>query len=114
MLPRPARLLSDRDFQKIYKRGRRATTPHLRVFYLLSPGTVSRFGLVVPTREVKSIARRNRLKRVLRAGLRGLLPKIGPGYEVILLARGGLLRSSPAGIQEELRSALAKTGVLKQ
>ncbi|OGE74606.1 MAG: ribonuclease P protein component, partial [Candidatus Doudnabacteria bacterium RIFCSPHIGHO2_01_52_17] len=102
------------DFQKIYKRGKRITTPHLRIFYLPIQGGSSRFGFVIPSKTVKNIVERNRLKRVLRAQLASLVPRLRSGYGVIFLAGGKLRDSASGAIREELTRALSQIGVLRQ
>jgi len=112
MLARSYRLLLDHDFQKIYKRGKRITTPHLRIFYLPIQGGNSRFGFVIPSKTVKNIVERNRLKRVLRAQLASLVPRLHAGYGVIFLAGGKLRDSEPAAIRDELARVLSQIGIL--
>ena len=112
MLPRASRLLNDRDFQKIYKHGKRVMTPHLRIFYLPLAPTASRFGFVVPGREVKNIVERNRLKRLWRAELRRILPQLREGYGVIVLPSRKSLTLPPAARQAELARVLQAAGLL--
>jgi len=54
------------------------------------------------------------LKRVLRAQLASLVPRLRSGYGVIFLAGGKLRDSASGAIREELTRALSQIGVLRQ
>ncbi|NEP45968.1 MAG: ribonuclease P protein component, partial [Okeania sp. SIO2H7] len=84
MLPKANRLRQNKDFSKIYKRGNRHSGKDLVLRGLRRSGKPEVLNALVPTRVGISIGKkvskqaveRNRLKRLIRAAIRELLPKI--------------------------------------
>ncbi|MDP3993698.1 MAG: ribonuclease P protein component [bacterium] len=114
MLARPYRLAKTRDFSLIYKRGKRFSGSSLSLAYLKSNQNTPRFGFVVSTKQVRKIVDRNRLKRILRAETRELLPRMKPGVDVVVQGRRGADKATPAQIREDLRSLLTKANLLQK
>jgi ribonuclease P protein component len=94
MLSRPHRLLSDKDFQKIWKRGLSFYTKILGFKVLENNLETSRFGIVVGTKTSKLATARNRIKRQLREIIREKMKKIPPGYDFIVTALPGALEKN--------------------
>ncbi|MBU1146346.1 ribonuclease P protein component [Patescibacteria group bacterium] len=84
MLPKPHRLLSEKDFQKIWKRGSSFYTKTLGFKVLKNNFSVSRFGIVVGTKISKLATVRNRAKRQIREIIQENLKKITPGYDFVI------------------------------
>ena len=87
MITRSLRLRSPAEFQRVRRRGRSWTTPHLVL--VLQPNSLdhNRYGFAVG-RRVGSAVRRNRIKRWMREAIRHLHPELQQGFDVILIARG--------------------------
>lgn len=75
----------------------RRQTPHLilRALWPVRVGAVSsttaqtptRIGIVVGQKVSKQAVVRNRIKRQIRAGLRQFLPRLSPGWQLVVIAR---------------------------
>ncbi len=61
---------------------------------------------------VGNAVRRNRAKRLLRAGMDALLPGIVPGSDLLLIARPPLARSNADQARSALAGLLKKAGLL--
>ena len=95
---RPHRLSRSRDFDDVYRRGTSASTRHLVLHWFPreeDPDGEPRLGLAVP-RSVGSAVVRNRMKRLLRAAWRELLPSIPRGHDFVLVARPGVAEPAQA------------------
>ncbi|WP_448574019.1 ribonuclease P protein component [Trichothermofontia sp.] len=127
MLSKANRLLRRQDFQSVYQHGYRANSPHLslRALPVLSQPSLSssalptalpvptRIGIVVSRKAAgKRAVVRNQVKRRLRAACRQLLPKIQPGWLLVISARSGCAECDYGKFLQELEQLLAKTGVL--
>ncbi len=55
-----------------------------------------------------SAVQRNRAKRLLREAMRSLLPAIGPGWDLLLIARPPLLSCSMPEVREALLALLRR------
>ena len=89
-LPRSARIRRSTDIRALLERGKRERTTNVDVFFVPSPASRSRLGLIVP-KHGREIVERNRLKRRLREiGRREVLPALdagGRGGDLLIRAR---------------------------
>lgn len=86
-LPRTARLLSARDFKRVYSRGRRANGRWFTVVGFRSRlGGGARLGLSV-SKDHGPAVRRNKIKRLLREAFRLERPGLPDNLELVLIPR---------------------------
>lgn len=71
----------------------------------------SRFA-VVAGRSVGQAVQRNRAKRYLRESLRPLLPRVTPGWDVVLLARKPILLANLSDCQAAVWSLLQRAELI--
>lgn len=110
MLPKTWRLTRESDFSRIYKRGRRAASKHLQIFFLPRTDQNSpRFGFVISKKSAVKIARRNRIKRLLRAETGSLVKTrtLRP-LDVIVQGRAGISSLPDEEIRAEARELMRK------
>lgn len=106
MLKKSLRLRNSGDFGRVYKFGRRITGKHLQIFSLnsrtarLVNQNVKRFGFVVSKKATRTVAQRNRVKRILRALVQKSLKEFQGTNDYILQAKKNIDLVSP----EELRN----------
>ena len=74
------------DFEAIGRRGSRSSTPFLVLRSLRTDRADTRIGLSTP-RTLGGAVHRNRVRRRLRELLRRRLAGIGPGWDLLLIAR---------------------------
>jgi ribonuclease P protein component len=88
MLPRAYRLPAS-QFAAVKSRGQLFQSPLFGILVSFTPSGVEgpRFGFIVSTKISSQAVVRNRLRRLLREGLRPLLPSISPGHDFIILAK---------------------------
>jgi ribonuclease P protein component len=68
---------------------------------------VSRVGITVSGRVGNAVVR-NRVRRRLREALRARLERIGPGYDVLVIARGASAAASWDDLTQALDTVLAR------
>ena len=76
----------NRDFRRIYNRGRSAVTPFLVLYCRPNGRSHNRLGVTVSTRIGCAVVR-NRARRRLREVFRLAAPGLKQGYDVVLVAR---------------------------
>ena len=99
------------EFQRLYRRGRSAVSPHLALYYRETKREKSRLGLTVGTKVGKAVTR-NKIRRRLREAYRIHEHRFRPGIDLVVVAR---VRSAHASYQEIERSLLRtadKLGIL--
>ncbi len=92
MLPRPNRLVSKKDFDRVWKQGRAFFVPAIGVKIARNGLTVSRFGFVVATTVSKRAIDRNRIKRRWRGLIARELAHIPTGIDVTIMARPPIMQ----------------------
>jgi ribonuclease P protein component len=118
-LPSQHRLKRRQDFDWVYQTGtrRRATHLHVVAVQALNPvagGPIeSRFGISISKKVSKLAVVRNRLKRQVKAALRSLLPRLQPGWCVVIVVRSGLIECDYWQILRELEQLLRKSEVIR-
>jgi ribonuclease P protein component len=106
MLSRP------RDFAKLQETGTVRSHPLLVVRFLRTDLGDTRFGLATG-RKLGGAVIRNRLRRRLREALRALAPSFQPGWDVLIIARPGLVNATHEELSEAIARLLRRGGVLE-
>jgi ribonuclease P protein component len=73
----------------------------------------SRFGISISKKVSKLAVVRNRLKRQVKAALRSLLPRLQPGWTVVIVVRSSLITCNYWQILRELEQLLRKAEVIR-
>jgi len=111
-LKRRFRLTGTTDFKQVRRLGKSYTHPLIVLIVLPNQHEYSRFA-VAAGRSVGQAVDRNRAKRWLREMLRPLIPTITPGWDVLLLARQSISKSSFRQCQVTLSRLLERTALLR-
>ena len=99
------------DFRRVYGRGKAVSSHAVVVYYLKNRAGVSRFGITT-SKKIGNAVERNRSRRVIREGVRAVLPRIRPGYDFVFVARGKTKRLKSTEISAVLLSVLSAEGLL--
>jgi len=123
-LPKAYRLKSRQDFQAVFREGIRRHSSHFTLRALkpaLSPETssttaipVTKIGIAISTKVSKRSVIRNKIKRQMTAALRQLLPKLAPGWRLVLIVKPTTTETlcQTDKFLQELEQLLAQTEVL--
>jgi len=84
------RLRRPADIKQVRQRGRSWPHPLLVLVAYPNEHGFTRIGVVASRRLGKAVAR-NRAKRLLREAARRLYPCLAPGWDLLLIARSGIL-----------------------
>ena len=75
------------DFRRIYARGKSYVSPLVVVYALKNRTKNVRVGITT-SKKVGNAVQRNRSRRVIREAFRALAPRVRPGFDLVLVARG--------------------------
>lgn len=107
-LPRAARLLSQRDFRRVYGRGRRASGRLMTVVVLgVRDARGARLGLSV-SKDHGSAVVRNKIKRLLREAFRLERPELPAALEVVIVPKVREEKLALDELRTELRELVHK------
>ena len=105
------RLTRSNDFKRVRYSGKSYAHPLVVLFVLACEAEGVRVGLAAG-RTVGNAVRRNRAKRLIRAAMQNLYPKIIPGFDLVLIARQSLPSATLTQTQEALFTLLSRAGLL--
>lgn len=128
-LPKQNRLKSRQDFQAVFRRGFRCHGSYLTLRALRSPLSKNssvdtarpnwvqlptRIGISISTKVSKRAVVRNRIKRQIASALYKLLPKISPGWRLVVIVKPTTAQWECISKQflQELEQLLVKAEVL--
>ncbi len=106
-MKRKFRLTRSTDIKRVRRFGKSYAHPLVVLFVFAAQGTGVRVG-VVAGRAVGNAVVRNRAKRRLRACVDGLLPRLLPGWDVLLLARKPIATADFQSIQSAVKSVFER------
>lgn len=104
-LPRSARVTDNRDFRRIYARGRRASGHHLTVVALRRREPGHRVGLSVSKAHGCAVIR-NKIKRIFREAFRHERPTLPGRYDVVMIPQRRPGKYLLPDVRRELRQLL--------
>ncbi|MBA2631651.1 MAG: ribonuclease P protein component [Chloroflexi bacterium] len=98
------------DFEAIGRHGNARSTSLLVLRRLRTEGVVTRIGLSTP-RTLGGAVQRNRVRRRLRSLLRERIGRIGPGWDLLLIARPAAGDASQAELGAAIDVLLARSEI---
>jgi ribonuclease P protein component len=128
-LPKGNRLKSRKDFQAVFREGTRRHSSHFTLRALRPSGSKkpsldtanseqpmpsTQFGVSISTKVSKKAVVRNRIKRQITAALHELLPKLPPGWRLVIVVKPTAAESQCVSQEflQELEQLLVKAEVL--
>jgi ribonuclease P protein component len=99
--PRSCRLVRRKDFEAVYRSGKRRSGPQLVVFCRRNGLAQSRFGTSV-RRQLGTAVERNRIRRRVREIVRLHRREIAAGWDIVIQPRRTAARAQFACLEKEL------------
>lgn len=105
-------LKENRDFQRLYHKGKSFVSPVLVTYVLKNRNNNLRFGITTGKKIGKAVVR-SRARRVIRAAYFELYKDIKPGFDFVFVARGKTPFVKSTQIKKAMQEHFKKAGVLK-
>ena len=112
-MKRRFRLTRSKDIQRVRQYGRNYAHPLIVLFVFPNNLEWTRFGITAG-RSVGNAVKRNRSKRLLRAGIISLFDNISRGYDIVLIARKTLLDANFQQVEGALISLFQQAGLFER
>lgn len=98
------------DFEAIGRNGQARATPELVLRWMRTDRAESRIGMSTP-RSLGGAVQRNRVRRRLRELIRARLERIGPGWDILLIARPAAGDASYAALGAAIDALLERSEI---
>ena len=105
-------ITSNRDYQRIYRRGKSLVSPSLVTYALKNKNNNLRIGITT-SKKVGKAVRRNRSRRVIRAALYNINVDLQAPYDIIFVARTRTSYVKSYEVEKYMREHLTQLGVIK-
>lgn len=113
MLSRLNRLAKNKDFERVWQKGRSFFIKEIGIKFLGNNFKYSRFGIIVSNKVMKKAVLRNKIKRRIREIIRLRISFIKMGVDCVILAREGIGGLSYKELEERVEFILRKVNLLK-
>ena len=104
-------ITSNRDFQRVYRKGRSLVSPTLVTYAIKTKNNNLRIGITT-SKKVGKAVRRNRSRRLIRAAFANIGPDLSASYDVIFVARTRTAYYKSYEVEKAMREHLTKLGVM--
>ncbi len=104
-------LKDNRDFSRLYRRGRSFVSPVLVTYVTKNRSGNLRFGITTGKKIGKAV-KRTRARRVIRAAYYELYPEMKQGFDVVFVARGKTPFVKSQVVCKAMKQHLKSAGVL--
>jgi ribonuclease P protein component len=109
---RKFRLTSSTDFKRVRRFGKSYAHPFVVLIAYPNDHEISRIGFTA-SRSIGGAVKRNRAKRRLKAGIQKFRSAIGPGWDVILIARQPLIEAPFQDVLAALLTLIERANLIQ-
>lgn len=102
----------NREFQKIYARGKSHVNPLLVCYVLKNRKNITRVGITTGKKTGNAV-QRNRSRRIIREAYRHIAPRVPQKYDLVFVSRAKTPYSKSTELSRIMSQLLKAAGVLK-
>lgn len=106
-------LKENRDFSRLYNKGRSFVSPVLVTYIKKNKTDNLRFGITTGKKIGKAV-KRSRARRVIRAAYFELYPEIKKGYDIVFVARGKTTFVKSQVVKKAMKKHLASANLIAE
>jgi ribonuclease P protein component, eubacterial len=101
-------LRGQRDFDRVYRRGKSTGDRYVVVFYKKNNLPYNRTGFLA-SKKVGNAVARNRARRLMKESVRNMKPITAVGYDIIFIARNTINNKKCADVKKSIEAAIRRT-----
>ena len=105
---RPDVLRDNRDFKRLYKKGKSVGSKYIVLIHLKNQLDYNRYA-VLASKKVGNSVMRNRARRLIKESLRIQKSEIKQGYDILFIARNRCAEAAFAEIFQSLKNTLKRS-----
>lgn len=108
-----SKLKLNKEFRRVYGRGKSFVAPRLVSYILPKKGGEIRFGITV-SKKIGGAVERNKAKRLITAAMRECLPHIKKSCDMVFVARSATVHTKSYDIAAVMKQHLIEAGVWEE
>ncbi len=112
MLPKKYRLISKKDFEKVFKTGRGRHGKILGIKFAQNNLENSRFGFIISKKVSPKAVMRNRIKRQVREIIHLNLDSIKNGLDIVIICHPEIIKKNYQEIEEAILKTIKEIKIL--
>ena len=101
----------DKDFRRVYAKGKSFVSPSVIVYVLKNRTGTLRIGITT-SKKIGNAVARNRARRVIREAFRSLEQNVKSGYDLVFVARTKTPFIKSTKMEKDLTARLKEAGIL--
>lgn len=105
-------LKENRDFQRLYRRGKSYVSPILVTYIMKNKTDNLRYGITTG-KKIGIAVKRSRARRIIRAAFSQLRSEIDSGYDIVFVARGKTPYVKSGDIKKAMEKHFSEAGIRK-
>jgi ribonuclease P protein component len=105
-------ICENRDFRRIYARGRSYVSPLVVTYVMKNRAQSVRVGITT-SKKTGNAVKRNRSRRIIREAARQIAPRVKSGYDLVFVARSRTPFVKSTDILCDLQKQLKEAGILR-
>ncbi len=105
-------LNENRDFQRLYKKGKSFVSPILVTYILKNKNDNLRYGITTG-KKIGNAVKRSRARRVIRAAFKEIVPQLKNGYDIVFVGRGKTPYVKSTNIKNAMEEHFKQAGILR-
>ncbi len=113
MFRKQFRLTRDKEFEKVFKKGKSSYDKALGIKMVKNEVDFNRFGVIVSTKVSKKAADRNKIKRRLREILKNNQKNLNLSYDIVIIALPNSKTKSFQELEKSVFFSLKRLNLLK-
>jgi ribonuclease P protein component len=110
---RPDVLRDQRDFKRLYSKGKSAHSKYVVLIYIRNGLSYNRHAFLASKKKVGNSVKRNRARRLMKESFRGFRGEVRQGYDILFIARNTIDGVKCAEVWQAMKNTLNKSGLLK-
>ncbi|MBR3149211.1 MAG: ribonuclease P protein component [Eubacterium sp.] len=103
----------NKDFRRLYYRGKSVATPCLVTYAMKSREGESRYGITT-SKKIGGAVERNRSRRVIRAAFEQLEDEISGSWDIVFVARTKTSKVKMQRVKSEMTEHFKKLGIINE
>ena len=101
-----------KDFDRLYRKGRKVTDKYMLLFTLPNGLDYNRKAILA-SKKVGGAVVRNRARRLLKESYRQLVPEMQKGVDILFVARSGITDAKCQDVMTTMKNTLKKSGLIR-